>query len=195
MVNVNNIKKYDKMIYDSSFVNVQAYTDEKLDNVHQKLFFDALEKAFEDLKISEDTIICSDLNIEPNELQDLTLEEFMQEYKIKEIKKNEYFKPSTVIFRKLTYPMTTFFIDLTKYWDEFQYSIVDKKPADKLNAVEDLDQATIIYIDYVNGKSKLRSRLSGDEFWISNEYLNSDVKLHDEYTLENTFTKKLKNLQ
>lgn len=195
MVNVNNIKKYDKMIYDSSFVDVQAYTDEKLDNVHQKLFFDALEKAFEDLKISADTIICSDLNIEPNELQDLTLDEFIQEYKIKEIKKDEYFKPSTVIFRKLTYPMTTFFIDLTKYWDDYQYSIVDKKPADKLNAVEDLDQATIIYIDYVNGKSKLRSRLSGDEFWISNEYLNSDVKLHDEYTLENTFTKKLKNLQ
>lgn len=222
MVSISNdFKKYDRMIYRSSIIDVDEYVNNKLDEVHRQMFFDTLEQAFAEMKIlNADELyddennpaciareICSEYGFTayPNEsgydrgaldnfLSNITLEEFMQEYKMKEIKQDEYYKPSKVIFKRLHYPYDMFEIDLSKYWNKFQFeNTISKRPSDRLNGVDDLDECKIIYIDYVNGKSKLRSRMTGKEFWMPNEYIDENVELHEDFTLDNTFTKMIEN--
>jgi len=128
-----------------------------------------------------------------NGLKDFTLEEFLSDHKIKEIVENDFFMPSKVILRQIHMPNTTYVIDLKEFWNDCQYAKIKKQMKTRLDITENLYNAKIIYIDYANGKSKLRDRMSGDEFWIPNDYLNESVTRHEEFMLTNTFTYKVKN--
>ena len=58
---------------------------------------------------------------------------------------------------------------------------------------EEINDAEILYLDYVNGKAKVESRLNDIQFEIDFDYINEDTKISDEYSLENNFTNKYYN--
>ena len=65
-----------------------------------------------------------------------------------------------------------------------------------LNLDEDtIKYAELVYIDYVQGKCKFRSKLNGEEFWTTFDYINDTTKVSESYTLKDTFTYKIQNKQ
>lgn len=191
MKNDIDIKRYDRLIYKSSLSDVTQYVNEKLDKVHNELFMSALEKAFNIMKMTYSDEICEDFGL--SNANDITLEEFLKEYKMKEIRDDEYFKPSKVIFKRKRFPYDKYEVDLSQTWDGFQYTTIQKSSKDKLTDLDNINGLKVVYIDYVNGRSKLRDKMTGNEYWIDNSYLDGDVELDDSFTLDNTFYKKLQN--
>lgn len=191
MKNDIDIKRYDRLIYKSSLNDVTQYVNEKLDKVHNELFMSALEKAFNIMKMTYRDEICEDFGL--SNANDITLEEFLKEYKMKEIRDDEYFKPSKVIFKRKRFPYDKYEIDLSQTWDGFQYTTIQKSSKDKLTDLDNINGLKVVYIDYVNGRSKLIDKMTGNEYWIDNSYLDGDVELDDTFTLDNTFYKKLQN--
>lgn len=191
MKNDIDIKRYDRLIYKSSLSDVNQYVNEKLDKVHNELFMSALEKAFNIMKMTYMDEICEDFGL--SNASDITLEEFLKEYKMKEIRDDEYFKPSKVIFKRKRFPYDKYEIDLSQTWDGFQYTTIQKSSKDKLTDLDNINGLRVVYIDYVNGRSKLIDKMTGNAYWIDNSYLDGDVELDDTFTLDNTFYKKLQN--
>ena len=195
MKNSIDLKRYDKLIYKSSVNDTSKYISEKLDNVHNELFMAALEKAFNIMKLEQNykSEICEAFGLEhADDINSITIDEFLKEYKMKEIKNDEYFKPSKVIFKRKRFPYDKYEINLSQTWNDFQYTIINKSFKEKLFDLDNTNNLKVIYIDYVNGKSKLRDKITGNEYWIDNNYLNGEVELDDSFTLDNTFCE-LKN--
>lgn len=176
----SNVGNYDKMLYESTIVDVDSYIRSKLDDIHAKIFMDALEAMFNaTLKFNE--------NYEED-----TLDEFLDDFRMKEIKADEYFKPSNIVFYEKKFPYRRIDVDLTPWWNDFQAQIVDKDLDDKMIDEEDKTYGEAIYVDYINGKTKIRNRMTGKEFWVSNEYVKNLID--NDKMLGNTFGHMLKNM-
>ena len=196
MGNNIDLKKYDKLIYKSSLNNVSDYVSEKLDIVHNELFMAALENAFNIMKLKPNysSEICEALGLEnEDDINSITIDEFLKEYKMKEIKNDEYFKPSKVIFKRKRFPYDKYEIDLSQTWNDFQQNIIKKSFNEKLTDLDNVNGLKVVCINYVNGRSKLIDKITGNEYWIDNSYLDGEVELDDSFTLDNTFYKKLQN--
>ena len=184
MSNIVSNKTYDKLSYSKGKITYHDYVTNKLDNVHNMLFDDALQKymlehGYNDLK---------------------------QKYRIIDIKREIYFEPSVAklipkhnIDEKLN-------IDLTQYWNN-DYIVKnifldyrDKTIANNLAEYGDtyrqdtkdinnarIYDAEIIEWDYVRGRAKLRSRVWNIEFYVDYKYINSDVKEAESLSIDNTF--------
>ena len=184
MSNIVSNKTYDKLSYSKGKITYHDYVTNKLDNVHNMLFDDALQKymlehGYNDLK---------------------------QKYRIIDIKREIYFEPSIAklipkhnIDEKLN-------IDLTQYWNN-DYSVKNifldyrvKPIANNLAEYGDtyrqdtrdinnarIYDAEIIEWDYVRGRAKLRSRVWNIDFYIDYKYINSDVKEAESLSIDNTF--------
>ncbi len=189
MSNIVSNKTYDKLSYSKGKITYHDYVTNKLDNVHNMLFDDALQKymlehGYNDLK---------------------------QKYRIIDIKREIYFEPSVAklipkhnIDEKLN-------IDLTQYWNndyivknifldyrvkpiannfaEYRFRLAKDIPQQDTTDIKNacICDAEIIEWDYVRGRAKLRSRVWDTEFYVDYKYINSDVKESDSLSIDNLF--------
>lgn len=185
MSNIVSNKTYDKLSYSKGKITYHDYVTNKLDNVHNMLFDDALQKymlehGYNDLK---------------------------QKYRIIDIKREIYFEPSVAkLIPKHNIDDKKLNIDLTQYWNNdyivknifldyrvkpiannlAEYGDISRQDTMDINNARIYD-AEIIEWDYVRGRAKLRSRVWNIEFYIDYKYINSDVKESDSLSIDNTF--------
>ena len=189
MSNIVSNKTYDKLSYSKGKITYHDYVTNKLDNVHNMLFDDALQKymlehGYNDLK---------------------------QKYRIIDIKREIYFEPSVAkLIPKHNIDGKKLNIDLTQYWNNdyivknifLDYRVKpiannfaeygDTYRQDIKDITKDINNACIydaeiIEWDYVRGRAKLRSRVWNIEFYIDYKYINSDVKEAESLSIDNTF--------
>lgn len=185
MSNIVSNKTYDKLSYSKGKITYHDYVTNKLDNVHNMLFDDALQKyilehGYNDLK---------------------------QKYRIIDIKREIYFEPSVAkLIPKHNIDGKKLNIDLTHYWNNdyivknifldyrvkpiannlAEYGDISRQDAKDINNARIYD-AEIIEWDYVRGRAKLRSRVWNIEFYVDYKYINSDVKEAESLSIDNTF--------
>ena len=185
MSNIVSNKTYDKLSYSKGKITYHDYVTNKLDNVHNMLFDDALQKymlehGYNDLK---------------------------QKYRIIDIKREIYFEPSIAkLIPKHNIDDKKLNIDLEHYWNNdyivknifldyrakpiannlAEYGDTYRQDTEDINNACIYD-AEIIEWDYVRGRAKLRSRVWNIEFYIDYKYINSDVKEAESLSIDNTF--------
>ena len=185
MSNIVSNKTYDKLSYSKGKITYHDYVTNKLDNVHNMLFDDALQKymlehGYNDLK---------------------------QKYRIIDIKREIYFEPSIAkLIPKHNIDDKKLNIDLEQYWNNdyivknifldyrvkpiannlAEYGDTYRQDTKDINNARIYD-AEIIEWDYVRGRAKLRSRVWNIEFYIDYKYINSDVKEAESLSIDNTF--------
>lgn len=189
MSSIVSNKTYDKLSYSKGKITYHDYVTNKLDNVHNMLFDDALQKymlehGYNDLK---------------------------QKYRIIDIKREIYFEPSVAkLIPKHNIDDKKLNIDLEQYWNNdyivknifLDYRVKpiannlaeygDTYRQDTRQYTKDINNACIydaeiIEWDYVRGRAKLRSRVWNIEFYIDYKYINSDVKEAESLSIDNTF--------
>lgn len=168
------MSKYNKTEYYDGPASVSEVVSNKYDNIHQMLFSDALENYFADnnSKYGEDT----------------SFEDFVETHKIVEIKREEYNLPSYVLISTKKFPFKQEKVDLTEYWNPYQFGEKNKDLNDLLVDPDTLNDAKLVYINYTNGKCKFRSKFTGKEFWTTIDYItrNTDIDVNS-LTLKDTF--------
>ena len=200
MSNIVSNQTYDKLSYSKGKITYHDYVTNKLDNVHNMLFDDALQKYMLE-NLWKDSI---------EEFYEHGYNELKQEYRIIDIKREIYFEPSIAklipkhnIDEKLNidleqywnndYIVKNIFLDyrvkpiannLAEYGDTYRQDIKDITK-DINNAC--IYDAEIIEWDYVRGRAKLRSRIWNIEFYVDYKYINSDVKEAESLSIDNTF--------
>ena len=201
MSNIVSNKTYDKLSYSKGKITYHDYVTNKLDNVHNMLFDDALQKYMLD-NLWRDS---------KEEFYEHGYNELKQKYRIIDIKREIYFEPSVVklipkhnIDEKLN-------IDLTHYWNndyivknifldyrvkpiannfaEYRFRLAKDIPQQDTTDIKNacICDAEIIEWDYVRGRAKLRSRVWNIEFYVDYKYINSDVKESDSLSIDNLF--------
>lgn len=179
----NKILKYDDLLYKSGPIQVNDFLSDKCNDIHKQLYIRALDKFIEEY-------------INLNNLE-ISIEDFKKNYKFIEIKKDEYFKPSKVLIKDTNPPFSILegkAIDLSKYWDKYEFNTNYKDLSEILFDEDSIKDAELIYIDYVKGKGKFRSKFTDKRFWVDFKYINDNTKIDkDSFSLENTFTYKLRN--
>lgn len=196
MSSIVSNKTYDKLSYSKGKITYHDYVTNKLDNVHNMLFDDALQKYMLD-NLWRDS---------EEEFYEHGYNDLKQKYRIIDIKREIYFEPSVAklipkhnIDEKLN-------IDLTQYWNNdyvvknifldyrvkpiannlAEYGDISRQDTMDINNARIYD-AEIIEWDYVRGRAKLRSRVWNIEFYIDYKYINSDVKEAESLSIDNTF--------
>lgn len=185
MSSIVSNKTYDKLSYSKGKITYHDYVTNKLDNVHNMLFDDALQKymlehGYNDLK---------------------------QKYRIIDIKREIYFEPSVAkLIPKHNIDDKKLNIDLEQYWNNdyivknifldyrvkpiannlAEYGDTYRQDTKDINNARICD-AEIIEWDYVRGRAKLRSRVWDTEFYVDYKYINSDVKEAESLSIDNTF--------
>ena len=201
MSNIVSNKTYDKLSYSKGKITYHDYVTNKLDNVHNMLFDDALQKYMLD-KLWIDS---------KEEFYEHGYNELKQKYRIIDIKREIYFEPSVAklipkhnIDEKLN-------IDLTQYWNndyivknifldyrvkpiannfaEYRFRLAKDIPHQDTTDIKNacICDAEIIEWDYVRGRAKLRSRVWDTEFYVDYKYTNSEVKESDSLSIDNLF--------
>lgn len=196
MSNIVSNQTYDKLSYSKGKITYHDYVTNKLDNVHNMLFDDALQKYMLD-NLWRDS---------KEEFYEHGYNDLKQKYRIIDIKREIYFEPSVAklipkhnIDKKLN-------IDLEKYWNNdyivknifldyrvkpiannlAEYGDAYRQDTQDINNARIYD-AEIIEWDYVRGRAKLRSRVWNIEFYVDYKYINSDVKEAESLSIDNTF--------
>ena len=190
MSNIVSNKTYDKLSYSKGKITYHDYVTNKLDNVHNMLFDDALQKymlehGYNDLK---------------------------QKYRIIDIKREIYFEPSVAkLIPKHNIDNKKLNIDLEQYWNndyivknifldyrvkpiannfaEYRFRLAKDIPQQDTTDIKNacICDAEIIEWDYVRGRAKLRSRVWDTEFYVDYKYTNSEVKESDSLSIDNLF--------
>ena len=190
MSNIVSNKTYDKLSYSKGKITYHDYVTNKLDNIHNMLFDDALQKYM--------------LKHGYNELK--------QKYRIIDIKREIYFEPSVAkLIPKHNIDGKKLNIDLTQYWNndyivknifldyrvkpiannfaEYRFRLAKDIPQQDTTDIKNacICDAEIIEWDYVRGRAKLRSRVWDTEFYVDYKYTNSEVKESDSLSIDNLF--------
>ena len=199
MSNIVSNKTYDKLSYSKGKITYHDYVTNKLDNVHNMLFDDALQK-----------YILANPNLLHGSNEELYKSEYDKlkaKYRIIDIKREIYFEPSVAkLIPKHNIDAKKLNIDLEQYWNNdyvvknifLDYRV--KPIANNLaeygdtyqQDTEDINNACIydaeiIEWDYVRGRAKLRSRVWNIEFYVDYKYTNSEVKESDSLSIDNLF--------
>lgn len=197
MSSIVSNKTYDKLSYSKGKITYHDYVTNKLDNVHNMLFDDALQKYMLD-NLWRDS---------EEEFYEHGYNELKQEYRIIDIKREIYFEPSVAkLIPKHNIDNKKLNIDLEQYWNNdyivknifldyrvkpiannlAEYGDTYRQDTMDINNARIYD-AEIIEWDYVRGRAKLRSRVWNIEFYIDYKYINSDVKEAESLSIDNTF--------
>lgn len=197
MSSIVSNKTYDKLSYSKGKITYHDYVTNKLDNVHNMLFDDALQKYMLD-NLWRDS---------KEEFYEHGYNDLKQEYRIIDIKREIYFEPSVAkLIPKHNIDGKKLNIDLEQYWNNdyvvknifldyrvkpiannlAEYGDISRQDTENINNACIYD-AEIIEWDYVRGRAKLRSRVWNIEFYIDYKYINSDVKEAESLSIDNTF--------
>lgn len=199
MSSIVSNKTYDKLSYSKGKITYHDYVTNKLDNVHNMLFDDALQKY-----MLENPNLLHSSN---EEFYKSGYDKLKEKYRIIDIKREIYFEPSVAkLIPKHNIDGKKLNIDLEQYWNNdyvvknifLDYRV--KPIANNLAEYGDISRqdttdiknacicdAEIIEWDYVRGRAKLRSRVWNIEFYVDYKYINSDVKESDSLSIDNTF--------
>lgn len=202
MSNIVSNKTYDKLSYSKGKITYHDYVTNKLDNVHNMLFDDALQKYMLD-KLWIDS---------KEEFYEHGYNELKQEYRIIDIKREIYFEPSVAkLIPKHNIDNKKLNIDLEQYWNndyivknifldyrvkpiannfaEYRFKLAKDIPQQDTTDIKNacICDAEIIEWDYVRGRAKLRSRVWDTEFYVDYKYTNSEVKEAESLSIDNTF--------
>lgn len=197
MSSIVSNKTYDKLSYSKGKITYHDYVTNKLDNVHNMLFDDALQKYMLD-NLWRDS---------KEEFYEHGYNDLKQKYRIIDIKREIYFEPSVAkLIPKHNIDGKKLNIDLEQYWNNdyivknifLDYRV--KPIANNLAEYGDISRqdttdiknacicdAEIIEWDYVRGRAKLRSRVWDTEFYVDYKYTNSEVKESDSLSIDNLF--------
>ena len=165
---LTNYNDFNQMSHKMTF---QDYTNDKYNEVHTELFNRALDRY-----IVEN-------NIDKNE------------YKFIEFKSKNYYEPSVVCIKRLTYPYDTKKVSLEKYWDKYQFNNDNKEInndflEDKVNP----EMLEIVNINYVTNKVTLLDKNTEKRYIKDISFINDKMSFNkDELSLENTFGYKINN--
>lgn len=197
MSSIVSNKTYDKLSYSKGKITYHDYVTNKLDNVHNMLFDDALQKYMLD-NLWRDS---------KEEFYEHGYNDLKQKYRIIDIKREIYFEPSVAkLIPKHNIDGKKLNIDLERYWNNdyivknifldyrvkpiannlAEYGDISRQDTMDINNARIYD-AEIIEWDYVRGRAKLRSRVWNIEFYIDYKYINSDVKEAESLSIDNTF--------
>ena len=197
MSNIVSNQTYDKLSYSKGKITYHDYVTNKLDNVHNMLFDDALQKYMLD-NLWRDS---------EEEFYEHGYNELKQKYRIIDIKREIYFEPSVAkLIPKHNIDDKKLNIDLEQYWNNdyvvknifldyrvkpiannlAEYGDIYQQDTEDINNARIYD-AEIIEWDYVRGRAKLRSRVWNIDFYIDYKYINSDVKEAESLSIDNTF--------
>ena len=197
MSSIVSNKTYDKLSYSKGKITYHDYVTNKLDNVHNMLFDDALQKYMLD-NLWRDS---------KEEFYEHGYNDLKHKYRIIDIKREIYFEPSVAkLIPKHNIDSKKLNIDLEKYWNNdyivknifldyrvkpiannlAEYGDISRQDTMDINNARIYD-AEIIEWDYVRGRAKLRSRVWNIEFYIDYKYINSDVKEAESLSIDNTF--------
>ena len=201
MSSIVSNKTYDKLSYSKGKITYHDYVTNKLDNVHNMLFNDALQKYMLD-NLWRDS---------KEEFYEHGYNDLKQKYRIIDIKREIYFEPSIAkLIPKHNIDDKKLNIDLEQYWNNdyivknifLDYRVKpiannlaeygDTYRQDIKDITKDINNACIydaeiIEWDYVRGRAKLRSRIWNIEFYVDYKYINSDVKEAESLSIDNTF--------
>lgn len=122
-------------------------------------------------------------------IKDTAIEQYENHHKIVEIKNDEYWQPSSIISISDVRPYKKETIDLSPYWNMNQ-GYEDLTVYDVKVTNENINDSELVDINYINGKATIRSRQSDVEYKVPFKYLNGDIDVSDEMTLNNTFNSK-----
>lgn len=203
MSSIVSNKTYDKLSYSKGKITYHDYVTNKLDNVHNMLFDDALQKYM----LANPNLLQSS----NEEFYKSGYDKLKEKYRIIDIKREIYFEPSIAklipkhnIDEKLN-------IDLTQYWNndyivknifldyrvkpiannlaEYRFRLAKDIPQQDTTDIKNacICDAEIIEWDYVRGRAKLRSRVWDTEFYVDYKYTNSEVKESDSLSIDNLF--------
>ena len=111
---------------------------------------------------------------------------YKHNHRIVEIKNDEYWQPSSIIVISNVRPYNKVIYDLDKYWNMNQ-QYEDANISDIKILSEDINDAELIELNYVNGTAKFISRMNDVEFTVPFKYLDSNVNVSDDMTLNSTF--------
>lgn len=202
MSSIVSNKTYDKLSYSKGKITYHDYVTNKLDNVHNMLFDDALQKYMLD-KLWRDS---------KEEFYEHGYNELKQKYRIIDIKREIYFEPSVAKLMSKHNIDEKLNIDLTQYWNndyivknifldyrvkpiannfaEYRFRLAKDIPQQDTTDIKNacICDAEIIEWDYVRGRAKLRSRVWDTEFYVDYKYTNSEVKESDSLSIDNLFT-------
>lgn len=118
---------------------------------------------------------------------------FINSHKIIEIKNSEYWQPSTIVIIGKRRPYRKTNIDLTPWWNYYQ-SKQDKNIKDIKITKEVLQDSELVFLDYVKGIAYMRTKLDGIEYTVDFDFLDENINISDEYSLKDTFTSKIINV-
>ena len=199
MSSIVSNKTYDKLSYSKGKITYHDYVTNKLDNVHNMLFDDALQKYM----LANPNLLQSS----NEEFYKSGYDKLKEKYRIIDIKREIYFEPSVAkLIPKHNIDGKKLNIDLEKYWNKdyivknifldyrvkpiannlAEYGEISRQDTMYINNARIYD-AEIIEWDYVRGRAKLRSRVWNIEFYIDYKYINSDVKEAESLSIDNTF--------
>ena len=199
MSSIVSNKTYDKLSYSKGKITYHDYVTNKLDNVHNMLFDDALQKYM----LANPNLLQSS----NEEFYKSGYDKLKEKYRIIDIKREIYFEPSVAkLIPKHNIDGKKLNIDLEKYWNNdyivknifldsrvkpiannlAEYGDISRQDTMDINNARIYD-SEIIEWDYVRGRAKLRSRVWNIEFYIDYKYINSDVKEAESLSIDNTF--------
>ena len=199
MSSIVSNKTYDKLSYSKGKITYHDYVTNKLDNVHNMLFDDALQKYM----LANPNLLQSS----NEEFYKSGYDKLKEKYRIIDIKREIYFEPSVAkLIPKHNIDRKKLNIDIEKYWNNdyivknifldyrvkpiannlAEYGDISRQDTMDINNARIYD-AEIIEWDYVRGRAKLRSRVWNIEFYIDYKYINSDVKEAESLSIDNTF--------
>ena len=199
MSSIVSNKTYDKLSYSKGKITYHDYVTNKLDNVHNMLFDDALQKYM----LANPNLLQSS----NEEFYKSGYDKLKEKYRIIDIKREIYFEPSVAkLIPKHNIDSKKLNIDLEKYWNNdyivknifldyrvkpiannlAEYGDISRQDTMDINNARIYD-AEIIEWDYVRGRAKLRSRVWNIEFYIDYKYINSDVKEAESLSIDNIF--------
>lgn len=200
MSSIVSNKTYDKLSYSKGKITYHDYVTNKLDNVHNMLFDDALQKY-----MLENPNLLQSSN---EEFYKSGYDKLKEKYRIIDIKREIYFEPSVAkLIPKHNIDSKKLNIDLEQYWNNdyvvknifldyrvkpiannlAEYGDISRQDTKDINNACIYD-AEIIEWDYVRGRAKLRSRVWNIEFYIDYKYINSGVKEAESLSIDNLFT-------
>ena len=120
------------------------------------------------------------------------LDDFLSTHRIVEIQNEEYYKASKIIIYNKYFPFNKRIVDLTPYWNNYQF--YNNKNIEDIKVTEENKYDSYITdIDYIHGKVKMYSKINDMSYDVDFDYVKNNTEI-DDSILRNTFTYKLNKL-
>ena len=157
----NTIQSYNSLFYSSGPISVPEYMRNDLNDIHEKLYEDALYKFLHDEEY-------------PERLEWID----NPEIRIIEIKQSEYWIPSKIsIINYSKYPRKVEKYDLEDYWDNTFVSREDIT----IENIQATPYQEIDYLDFIHGKAIILNRLENERYRVDFKDLSGDIDLSEDY--------------